>query len=66
MNLYDLRVRGWVDGVECLVKAACRYAQSVYAAFTHSPLCEWTYMYLQCIVTGSDNENRIVDYFRGC
>ena len=48
------KVRGWVDGVECLVKATNCYPQSAYAVFTHSLPCEWTY--LQRIVTGCDNE----------
>ena len=48
------KVRGWVDGVECLAKAAHRYPQSAYAAFIHSLSCEWTY--LQHVVTGCDDE----------
>ena len=48
------KVARWVNGVQCLVKAARSYPQSTNAAFTYSLSMEWTY--LQCLVTGCDNE----------
>ena len=38
------KVRGWVDGVDCLAKARRCYPQSAYATFIHSLSCEWTYL----------------------
>ena len=49
-----VKVEGWVKSVDCLAKAAHRYPQSAYAAFTHSLSCEWTH--LQRVITGCDED----------
>ena len=48
------RVSDWVDGVNCLAKAAKAYPQSAHSAFTRSLSCEWTY--LQRVLEGNETE----------